>query len=249
MRQGDLLAPSPRPDVPAARAMTEGEISDLAQAYIQAGRRSWEAGMDGVQIHSAHGYFVNQMISPLTNKRSDRYGGSLEGRSLFLREVIEGIRSITGPEYPIHLKIAGHDETPGGLTAEDTVRIVEMAVESGLSAVEVSGGMPFTMNIKKPADEAHEGIFLKEAALFKKHLSIPVISVHGFRTLSRMQEALQQRRADMVSLCRPFIRQPDLVSLLREGSISQVTCISCNLCLKDRGPLRCMQEEKKAPAQ
>jgi len=241
LRKATLPVPSARPDISETRAMTEHEISDLIESYVQAARKVWRAGLDGVQIHGAHGYFVNQMLSPLTNKRSDRYGGTVEKRSLFLRKVVEGIRAVTGPEFPILLKIASRDEAPGGLTSEETLRIVEMAVESGLSAVVVSGGMPFPMSILKHVDE--EGIFLREAAFYKQNLSIPVISVHGFRSLAKMQAALQEGMADMVSLCRPFIRQPDLAELFRMGIIQQASCISCNLCLGKRAPLRCWQEK------
>jgi 2,4-dienoyl-CoA reductase-like NADH-dependent reductase (Old Yellow Enzyme family) len=122
-----------------------------------------------------------------------------------------------------------------------------MAAERGLSAVEVSGGMPSHMNTRKPINASREGFFLQQAAAYKRRLSIPIICVHGFRTLDRMREALEQEQTDMISLCRPFIRQPDLIKLFEAGQIVKAACVSCNLCLQHAGspPIRCWAKDEE----
>jgi len=239
LRCGPLLAPSPREDVPEARPMTSGGIRELVAAYAEAAGRARRAGLDGVQIHCAHGYLVNQMLSPATNRRTDRYGGGIEGRSRFLLEIVGAIREEAGTDFPVLLKIASHDRLAGGLSLEDSIQAARKAVELGVCAVEVSGGMPSRMNIRKPLGAAREGFFAREAAAFKEALPVPVISVHGYRSLSTMRRVVDEGSADMVSLSRPLIREPDLAERLR-GGLPAAGCISCNLCLKHReGPVRC----------
>jgi 2,4-dienoyl-CoA reductase-like NADH-dependent reductase (Old Yellow Enzyme family) len=241
---GTLLAPSLRNDVPEAKAMTEEQAEELVQAYVDAAERAQEAGLDGVQVHCAHGYLMNQMLSPATNRRTDAYGGDIEGRSLFLKRVISGIREATGPDFPILIKIASHDRLPFGLTVEDSIRAARAVEALGVCAVEVSGGMPGQMNTRKPIKEEHEGFFQKQAVRFRQSLKVPIISVSGYRTLTKMQDVLDRGYADLISLSRPFIREPDLVASFREGKSSKAECISCNLCLKRReAPVQCWDKK------
>ena len=269
LRAGKLLAPSPRADVPEVRAMSLEEIELLALAYIEAAGRAQEAGLDGVQLHCAHGYFINQMLSPLTNRRQDRYGGDTEGRFRFLAEVIRGIRGRTGSGFPLLLKLACRDQDPEGLTLEETVRMARWAEELGCAAVEASGGMPSGMSILPAGDGAREGVFVPEAAALKAVLGIPVASVHLHRRLEAMEDVLAAGRADLISLSRPLIREPDLPvrfhsgpvrfhsgpvrfhsgpARLHSGMNPQAACISCNLCLSRRdSPTRCWAAAAEAP--
>lgn len=242
LQQGALLAPSARDDVPDARPFTGEEAAALVRCYVEAARRAAEAGADGVQVHGAHGYFVNQCLSPLTNRRTDGWGGDRDGRARMLLEIVAGIRASRGPGFPLLLKIASHDGMPGGLELADSVHAVSRAAGLGVDAVEVSGGMRPGMNMRKPVAEENEGFFLEQAAAFKAALSIPVASVNGWRSLARMRQALASGRADMVSLCRPLIREPDLVRRLAAGTQARASCISCNECLKRQEALRCWAE-------
>ncbi len=246
LKRSGLLVPSPRDDVPDARVLTEKEMEDLILAYIQSARRAREAGLDGVQLHCAHGYFLNQLVSPHTNKRTDQYGGSLRSRFRFLKEVITGIRESVGTEFPILMKIAGQDDLEGGLKNEESVQMAKEAETLGLNAVEISGGMPESMNVKKKiSSQDQEGVFSMEASAFKKILSIPVISVHGYRSLEMMQKTLDEGKADMISISRPLVREPDLAHSFQAGLSRRSSCISCNLCLTNRKePLRCFSAEK-----
>ena len=241
LQSGELLAPSPRDDVPQARAFTADEALELVDAYAQAARRAREAGFDGVQLHGAHGYFLNQTLSPLTNRREDEYGGET-GRTRLARAIAVRVKELAGRDFPLLIKIASHDRMPGGLSLEESVAVTRELQDLGLDAVEVSGGMRPGMNTRKPLKPENEGFFLEEAGRFKAALSIPVICVHGFRSLSRMQAALASGKTDMISLCRPLIREPDLVRRLQAGEAQAATCISCNRCMKEAKPLRCWED-------
>jgi len=239
LRSGELLAPSPREDVVEARAFTDAEASEIVACYVEAARRAAEAGLDGVQIHGAHGYFVNQTLSPLTNRRTDGWGGGLEGRARMLFEIVAGIRRRVGRGLPLLLKLASHDALPTGLKLEDAVEAARRAEALGLDAIEVSGGMRPGMNMRKPTGPENEGFFLEQARAFKAALDIPVASVNGWRSLGRMREAVGSGLVDIISICRPLIREPDLVHRLRAGDQQASTCISCNECLKRQQSLRC----------
>jgi 2,4-dienoyl-CoA reductase-like NADH-dependent reductase (Old Yellow Enzyme family) len=239
LRTGQLLAPSAREDVPEARPYTDDEAAALVQCYVEAARRAAEAGADGVQVHGAHGYLVSQALSPLTNRRTDRWGAGLDGRARLLLEIVAGIRARLGRGFPLLLKIASHDGMPGGLELADSVEAVRRAEALGLDAVEVSGGMRPGMNMRKPVSEENEGFFLGQAKEFKAALSIPVATVNGWRTFSRMRATLDSGAADMISLCRPLIREPGLVARFAAGVQARAGCISCNECLKRQEALRC----------
>lgn len=239
LRRGELLAPSPREDIAEARAFTEAEAVQIVDCYVQAARRAAEAGLDGVQIHGAHGYFVNQSLSPLTNRRTDGWGGGLDGRARMLLEIVTGIRRLLGRGFPLLLKLASHDAIPAGLQLEDAVEAARRAEALGLDAIEVSGGMRPGMNMRKPVGPENEGFFFEQACAFKAALGIPVASVNGWRSIGRMRDAVDSGLVDMISLCRPLIREPDLVGRLRAGDQQAATCISCNECLKRQQSLRC----------
>ncbi|MBN1837582.1 MAG: NADH:flavin oxidoreductase [Spirochaetales bacterium] len=229
--------------VPEGPAFAESEGPRLVEAWGAAAARAREAGLDGVQIHAAHGYLLNQSLSPLTNRRTDAYGGSLENRARLLREILVEVRRRVGPEFPLLMKLASSDGQPGGLTLEESVQVARWARDSGLAALEVSGGLRPGMNMRRPKRVEDEGFFREQARAFKQALSIPVISVHGYRSLAVMHETLASGAADLIALCRPLIREPDLIERFRRGSQERSTCISCNECLKRREPLRCWQPE------
>jgi 2,4-dienoyl-CoA reductase-like NADH-dependent reductase (Old Yellow Enzyme family) len=217
------------------------EAGELITAFVDAARRAYTAGVDGVQVHAAHGYFLNQTLSPKTNQRTDRFGGSIGNRARLIAEIIAGIRSATGPDFPILMKLACLDGFPEGLPLEDSLSAALIAQEHGLDAIEISGGMRAGFNMRRPKKPEQEGFFLKEATAFKQKLMIPVISVHGYRTLSRMQEIISSGKVDLISMSRPFIREPDLVNKFYRQEKESADCISCNQCLKQRAELHCVQ--------
>ena len=230
---------------PAAGDFAEEEAAPLAAAWAEAAARAREAGLDGVQLHAAHGYFLNRTLSPLANRREDGYGGTGERRARLLEEILERTRRLVGRDFALLLKLAAADGRPGGLVPEEALRIARRAQERGLDAVEVSGGLRPGMSMRRPLRVEDEGFFREEARAFRLALSIPVISVSGWRTAAAMREAVTSGAADLIALSRPLVREPDLVERFRRGAQERSACISCNQCLSRGLPLRCWQS---APA-
>lgn len=219
------------------RELSEKEILELIEYYVRSAVRSREAGFDMVQLHCAHGYLMSQFISPYTNRRTDRWGGSLQNRSRFVIEVLRKCRSELGNDYPILIKLNCRDFIDGGLEFEDTLQFARMLEENTIDAIEVSGAIAESVrfvlrkNITSPEDE---GYFLEYSKELKKALKLPVICTGGFRSKKVMEDALEKGRADMIGLCRPLIRQPDLPDLLRNDVTEKADCISCNKCHRSK---------------
>ena len=226
------------------RAFTGKEIEALIAAYGAAAVRAASAGFDAVQIHCAHGYLGSQFISPYTNRRKDRWGGSLENRMRFLIEVYRCIRKAVGKAYPVMIKLNSEDFIDGGLTIEESTKIADVLSREGIDAVEISAGMWETLDRWVKTDileETDEAYFLDNARQFKAVMAVPLILVGGLRSPDLMQRLIADGDTDMVSLCRPFIREPDLVNRWKQGDRKKADCISCNGCLKYYDePVRCI---------
>jgi 2,4-dienoyl-CoA reductase-like NADH-dependent reductase (Old Yellow Enzyme family) len=195
-----------------------------------------QAGFDAVQIHAAHGYLVSQFLSPHTNRRTDGWGGGFEQRLRFLASVCEAVRGQVGPDYPVFVKLGMMDNlerVPDGLTVEDGARIVARLDGLGLDAVEVSGGdgggadfnQRFAVGSKVP-----EAYFRALASRAKAATDLPVVAVGGFRSRSVMEGVLSAGDADLISMCRPLIREPDLPNRLQSGEVTKAACISGGRC-------------------
>jgi 2,4-dienoyl-CoA reductase-like NADH-dependent reductase (Old Yellow Enzyme family) len=226
------------------RPLADEEIEALIQAYGAAAGRAVSAGFDGVQIHSAHGYLCSQFNSPYTNRRTDRWGGNRKNRMRFLIEVLGRIRSAVGDRYPVLVKLNSEDCVEGGLTVEESTRIAEVLCSGGIDAVEISGGIADAKgkwSITGISEEKDEAYFLANARIMREAITVPSILVGGLRSPSLMERLLEAGEADMVSLCRPFIREPDLAGKWRQGDRKKADCISCNGCQKYRDePVRCI---------
>jgi 2,4-dienoyl-CoA reductase-like NADH-dependent reductase (Old Yellow Enzyme family) len=216
--------------------MTVAEIQETIDAFGQAARRAQVAGFDAVQIHAAHGYLVSQFLSSHSNRRSDHWGGSPERRQRFLSAVCEVVRDQVGPEYPILIKLGmmDHPEVdPAGLSLEEGAQIVARLADWGIDAVEVSGGFggghDFTtrLAVGKRAPEAY---FRSLAQRAKAETHLPVILVGGLRSRAVMDEVLSSGDADLISMCRPLIREPDLPNRLQSGETAVAACISGGRC-------------------
>jgi len=216
-----------------AREMTPDEIALLIRAYAQAARRAYEAGFDGIQLHGAHGYLISEFLSPFVNRRTDEWGGSLEGRMRFLRAVCEAVREQVGPDYPVFIKLGLVDGVEGGLTVEESCQVVAALEDMGLDAVEISGGiggggdLNIRLGIRTEADEA---CFRPLAQQVRPRTGLPLILVGGLRSRRVMEEVLTSGDADFVSLSRPLICEPDLPNRLRAGLQERSSCISANRC-------------------
>ncbi|MBQ7585445.1 MAG: NADH:flavin oxidoreductase [Desulfovibrionaceae bacterium] len=154
------------------KALTEAEIASFTQKFAEAARRVQQAGFDGVEIHAAHGYLLNQFYSPLTNQREDAYGASLENRLRFLLEVLAAVRSKVGPAFPIAVRLGGADYLEGGSTIEDSVKASCLLEKAGADLLDISGGM---CRYTRP-QHTEPGWFSDMSSAIKKAVSIPVIS-------------------------------------------------------------------------
>ncbi len=234
----ETMAPSA---VPASsdrlpREMTPADITEAVDAFGQAARRAQEAGFDAVQLHGAHGYLIGQFLSPHTNRRRDFWGGDFEGRLRFLAAVCEAVRGEVGPSYPVFIKLGMMDNleaVPDGLTLEDGTRIVSRLADLKLDAVEVSGGYAggsdFNVRLGVGA-KVSEAYFRALAQRARAATHLPVILVGGLRTRVVMDEVLATGDADMISISRPLIREPDLPNRLRTGEATASACISGGRC-------------------
>jgi 2,4-dienoyl-CoA reductase-like NADH-dependent reductase (Old Yellow Enzyme family) len=215
-------AVSPDKTLPPPREMSSDEIAGLVKAYGQAARRVQAAGFDGVQLHAAHGYLISQSLSPNTNQRSDRWGGSFDNRLNFLRAVCDEVRGQVGTEFPMFIKLASQDFVTGGLTAKDAARIAERLASFGLEAIEISGGVQepkASYNVRAGINQlSDEGYFLENARRFRDATSLPLLLVGGFRTPELIERATADDGMDFVSLCRPLINDPDLPRKWQTGS-------------------------------
>jgi 2,4-dienoyl-CoA reductase-like NADH-dependent reductase (Old Yellow Enzyme family) len=237
-----------------AREMTPDEIDLLIDAYAQAARRAKEAGFDAVQVHAAHGYLISQFLSPLVNRRTDEWGGDVNGRTRFLRAVCRVVREQVGPDYPVFIKLGMIDGVEGGLTPEESVQIVAELEDMGLDGLEISGGIGRDRNINVRAgvlpgvDEAY---FRPLAQKARSATRLPILLVGGIRSRQVMDEILDAGDADFISLCRPFICEPDLPNRMRLGGQEESACISANYCwpetLGEGVGCRCPTNKTSAP--
>lgn len=219
------------------RALRPDEIDPLIDAYVQAAARAREAGFDGVQLHCAHGYLISEFISPYTNHRDDAWGGSLEARARFPREVLRRLRARLGDDVPVLVKLNAEDFIDGGLTLDESVQIGALLEADGVDGIEISAGMAETVDrivrkdIRRERDEAY---FVGYCRAFRDHVDVPLICVGGLRSKVVMESVIKSHAADLVSMSRPLIREPDLPAKFRDGLSEKATCVSCNSCT--RGP-------------
>ena len=232
--------------------LTKDEINDTISAFAEGARRAKAWGFDGVQLHGAHGFLINQFLSPLTNRRTDEYGGSIENRSRFLLEVYRKVRDTVGPDYPVFIKLNAADNLHGGLEIDDAVYAAKKLAEAGIDAIEVSSGTPASgekgaarEKILKPEKEAYN---LPLANRIKEEVNCPVMVVGGFRSYDVAERTIKDDGMDYIAMARPLIREPGLANRWLQGDRSPATCISCNSCFMpgvEEGGIYCVIEKKE----
>lgn len=209
------------------RALEEDEILDIIGRYARTAGIAQRAGFTGVQVHAAHGYLCNQFLSPRTNQRTDKWGGSLENRSRFLREVVRAVRRQVGPDYPVFVKLNSSDFQKGAFTLEDACTVAAGLVEDGIDLLEISGGTYERMRLfgmgelevtEAQRTQRREAYFLEYAEAIRGAADVPLAVTGGFRSAEAMKQALEQGLIDMVGLARPLCIEPDYVSKLLQGS-------------------------------
>ena len=211
------------------RAMTSGEVDDVVERFARVAAQARAAGFTGIQVHAAHGYLLSQFLSPLVNRRTDQWGGSLENRARLLRTVIRACRAATAPDFPIGVKLNSSDFQQGGFSQEDCVQVVRWLGEDGVDLLELSGGsyeQPSMMGVKSKAQAAapvaestrrREAYFLEYARTIRTAAAMPVMVTGGFRSRIAMDEALAAGELDMIGLGRPMCVDTDLPRRLFSG--------------------------------
>ncbi|WP_302377105.1 NADH:flavin oxidoreductase [Barnesiella intestinihominis] len=188
-----------------SRPLTKAEIGGIVSDFARAAERARRAGFDGVEIHSAHGYLLNQFYSPVLNRRTDGYGGGVSGRIRIHLEIIEAIRAKVGSGYPLFLRLGACDYTPGGTTLQDSILAARELERAGLDVLDVSGGL---YGFRVPGREHSEGYFADITQALKRHISIPVVLTGGIRRLETAEDFLRDGVADLIGIGRPIYRNP-----------------------------------------
>lgn len=201
---GQPVGPSPlrhprREDGVVARELSREEIKELVQTYARAAGRVQAAGFDMVEIHSAHGYLINQFNSPLSNQRTDEYGGTLEKRFTFAREVIEAVRREVGPAFCILFRLGADDLVDGGLTLEDAKQMAPHLVQAGVNLLDLSGGFGGYRA------EAEQGYFAYMTEGLKKVVDIPLLTTGGVLLPEVAERIVAEGKADLVGVGRAML--------------------------------------------
>ena len=247
---------------PNSSSMTIEEIETTIENFRKAAIRAYKIGADGVQIHGAHGYLLSEFLSPAMNFRKDKYGGSDENRMRIVQEITNVIRSSTPKEFIIGIKMNGHDcLDSNGITPQIAAKTVHNL--KGIDFFEISCGLHVNSTIRSintsktlynklneqqksivksivqtkiPSFPFYEGYTVSYAEYIKSLNPNKIIaSVGGHRTFNEMEKVILRGQADMISMSRPFLREPDLVKKFMEGKIKKVACTSCGECILKSG--------------
>ncbi len=217
------------------RALSTKEIEEIINGFALAAKRAVAAGFDAVELHGAHGYLINQFLSPLTNRRDDEYGGSFEKRLTFPRWVITKVREQVGADFPIIIRLNAEDHMDGGLALADTKNIAAAVVEAGVDAISVSSGMyPSLYRVLAPI-YYRPGFLMPFCSQVKAAVKVPVIGVGRISTLELADKVLSEEQCDFVAIGRAQIADPEIVNKSKNGRQKDIrSCIYCNFCSMDR---------------
>lgn len=227
----ETVAPSAVPFSPALQAtfgtpreLTTLEIQEIIRRFATSARLAKEAGFEGVQLHGAHGYLISAFLSPLTNQRTDEWGGSIENRMRFLIETYKAVRAQTGDDFIISVKMNSADFQRGGFSETDALTVAKALDQHGVDLIELSGGnyeSPTMAGAKEKARKAstiaREAYFLEYAETIRQHVKCALMVTGGFRTVNGMNAALESKACDFVGIARPFAVEPDLTNNLIAG--------------------------------
>lgn len=225
------------------RELTEAECEDLIRKFVTGAVYAKMAGFDGVELHAAHGYLLNQFLSPYTNKRTDRFGGSPENRMTFIREIILGIRHACGPTFPVSVRLSCDEYIEGGLTLADGVWIAQQLEQLGVAAINVSAGIYESGYASIEPQGLPEGWKKHLAAEIKKNVSIPVIAVNNIKYPSTAERYLEEGVCDFVAIGRGQIADSQWGLKAKEGRDDEIRkCLGCMYCFNCLGrlhPIEC----------
>lgn len=225
----------------------EPEIEKVIRAFAEAALRVKKSGFDAVQVHGAHSYVVSQFLSPLTNTRTDKWGGSAEGRMRFAVEICRAIRAEIGDGMPLLWKINCADYLEGGIEPDASAQVAARLIEEGSNLIEISGGvkdmLQLRARLKRRAGEK-EAYFLDAVETFRKAIGDNALALTGgIRSLAVMENLLNTG-VDFIGLCRPLISEPDLPNrLIHTADKRKARCTSCSKCSLQisKWPVKCVE--------
>ncbi|MEN3938974.1 NADH:flavin oxidoreductase/NADH oxidase family protein [Staphylococcus shinii] len=204
------------------RSLNQTEILDIIKRFGNTAYIAKKAGFTGIQIHAAHGYLINQFLSPHHNQRNDEWGGSLKNRMRFLMEVYHEIRRRIGENFPIAVKLNSADFQRGGFTEEESMKVLEAVDIAGIDLIEISGGnyenpVMFEGSNIRESTKKREAYFLDYADKARQLVKAPIVVTGGFRTAEAMEDAINNGSIDMVGIAKPLAINPDLPKQINNG--------------------------------
>ncbi len=241
------IAPSPIPNVKVGitpRQMTTGMIDDTVAAFASAARRVEAGGLDGVELHAAHGYLIGSFLSPATNLRDDEYGGSLDGRARFLREIVAAIRAEVSPGFPVGVRISGDEFIEGGIDHVEAEAIARL-IEPDIDFLDVSMGTYWRFHKFLSTLDDPLGYELDNNQHVTEAVDVPTIVTGRIMTLDHAERIVADGVADMVSIVRAMIADPELVVKARAGREAEIrpcigTSMGCVAQLMTTGKIQCV---------
>jgi len=198
----EVLIPGRGEELP--KALTVEEIEAVVYAFIDAAFRASQAGFDAIEIHGAHGYLLNQFLSPLTNFRDDDYGGSIEKRMQIFGEIMDGIKKRLGRSFPLLCRLGAEDFLPGGMSLQEGVKAAKILVEHGVDIIDVSGGF----SSGESQNQSIVGLYVPQATEIRAATGIPVIGVGGIKTAEDADEIIRSGKVDLVAIGRAMLKDP-----------------------------------------
>jgi len=241
----EAVGPSVIPCIPwgtTPRELSKEEIKRIVEAMAEAARRVKDSGADAVEAHAAHGYMIGAFFSPLKNRRTDEYGGSIENRARFACECLAKIRQKVGADFPIIFRFNGSDFLEGGSTLENTLQMAPMFIEAGADAFDVTAGTRETPWWDDAIYFRPDGLLVPLAEAIKKVVDIPVITVGKIGDPHFAEKILQDGKADFIAMGRALLADPELPNKAKKGRFDDIRrCIYCNNCrrgLFDREKLK-----------
>ena len=217
---------------PVPEELTAQQIAAIVAQFAEAAALAQEAGFDFVEIHGAHGYLPSDFLSPLANRRTDSYGGDLEARARFPREIVRAIADRCGPGLPVFYRLSGEEALPGGFTIEDAEVVAGLLQAEGVACISVSAGHWRSLEVTLAPMFVARGHLVELAARIRRVVSVPVIAVGRLDDPADARQALERGSADLVAIGRGLIAEPDWAALVANGREDDIRpCIACNACV------------------
>jgi len=234
LEEAEIIGPSAIPSLTngvVPTEMSKQDIKSFTLAFAESCRRARDAGFDGVEVHAAHGYVLHSFLSPLTNRRDDEYGGSIENRARLVCEVIEAARAKAGPDFALTVRVSGTELLDGGIQIDDVALQAPMFVNAGADAIHVSAcSSEYTVWLL-PGYMEPDGRLVHLAEAVKKTVDVPVLTVGKIGNPVMADRIIEDGKADFVVMGRALLADPELPNKAREGRLDDINyCISCNNC-------------------